>query len=133
MARRDGTSFDVAALNGRGGNLITGNRGGKDLIGSDRGGSNLLRCDRPGNNDRAVDLLLVFLILELLYRKPGCFSIDLVDDPVSPGDDQALRCQCAGSDNVSVQGDNLGSGNGSVRDLGSSDSALGNQRGCDRA
>ena len=45
MARRDGPGFDVAALNGRGGNLITSDRGGKDLVCRNRRGSNLLCSD----------------------------------------------------------------------------------------
>ena len=99
MARCDSPGFDVAALNGRGGNLIAGNGCGKDLVRGDCRCGNLLRCDRPGNNNCAVDLLLVFLILQFLYGKAGRFSVNLIDYAVRSSDDQAL---CGQRDRKSV-------------------------------
>ena len=95
MGCGDSTGLDITALNGSSGNLVTGDRCGNDLIRGNGCCGNLLGGNRPSHNDRAVDLLPVFLILQFLYRKSGCFSVDLIDQSVYAGDNQALSCQGA--------------------------------------
>ena len=69
----------VAAFNGCGGDLVTGDRPGQDFIRSDGCSSNLIRSDRPRHNDAAVQLLSVFFIGQFRHGQPGCLRVDLVD------------------------------------------------------